>query len=89
MIYYYLKQFCCYEQDGLPRFYGGAAGYFSFESVRFFERCGEVKENDGRFPDASFFISDHLAIFDNFIPSLYIPSNFVAVTSALTGPDTV
>ncbi|MCH2174199.1 MAG: anthranilate synthase component I [Lentisphaeria bacterium] len=68
----YLKQFCCYEQDGLPRFYGGAAGYFSFESVRFFERCGEVKENDGRFPDASFFISDHLAIFDNLLKKIQL-----------------
>ncbi len=61
----YLAQFHACEMPGLPRFFGGAVGYFSFESVRFFERCGEVKPNTTSFPDAQFFISDRLAVFDN------------------------
>jgi anthranilate synthase component 1 len=47
------------------RFAGGAVGYFSFETVRFFERCGTVHNSDGRFPDAFFMMADHLAVFDN------------------------
>jgi anthranilate synthase component 1 len=46
------------------RFAGGAVGYFSFETVRFFERCGTVHDSDGRFPDAFFVMADHLAVFD-------------------------
>lgn len=61
----YLRDFRTAECRGLPRFFGGAVGYFSFESVRFFERCGEVKENRTLFPDAHFMIADHLAVFDN------------------------
>ncbi|MCJ8330891.1 MAG: anthranilate synthase component I [Lentisphaeria bacterium] len=61
----YLHRFKPYEADDIPRFFGGAVGYFSFESVRFFERCGEVKENNSSFPDACFFMADQLAIFDN------------------------
>ncbi len=61
----YLAQFRPWTIPGLPRFFGGAVGYFSFESVRFFERCGEVKPNTTAFAEAHFFITDHLAVFDN------------------------
>ena len=66
----YLACFKSYQREGLPRFCGGAVGYFSFESVRFFERCGKVKQNDSSFPDAHFFISDQLIIFDNLSHSI-------------------
>ena len=64
----YLKKFDPYLKDS--RFCGGAVGYFSFEAVRFFERCGSVKENDTAFPDAAFFIADQLIVFDNLNHSL-------------------
>jgi len=51
---------------GLPRFYGGAVGYLSYEMARYFEKklmkapTGEVKD-----AMAVFLISDTLIIFDN------------------------
>ncbi|MFP4039108.1 MAG: anthranilate synthase component I family protein [Desulfosudaceae bacterium] len=49
--------------DGLPRFWGGLVGYFSYETVSFFEAI------DNRLPDdkplADFIIPDELIIFDN------------------------
>lgn len=62
------RELACYRLahlPGLPRFYGGAVGYFSFESVRFFERCGAVKPplTEG-FDDVHLFLADDLAVFD-------------------------
>ena len=60
--------------EGLPRFFGGAVGYFSFESVRYFERCGEVKLSEDGFPDAYFMLTDQLAVFDNLNKSVKLIS---------------
>ncbi|MGF1678792.1 MAG: anthranilate synthase component I [Candidatus Methylacidiphilales bacterium] len=54
------------ETPGLPIFAGGAVGFLSFESVRFFEpRVGRAKTDDLEVPDAYFIISDSLLIFDH------------------------
>jgi anthranilate synthase component 1 len=60
----YLAAFRAYPAPGLPRFFGGAVGYFAFEAVQYFERCGQVKPNQTAFPDAEFFLADHLIVFD-------------------------
>jgi len=61
----YLKDLKPQKPEGLPRFIGGAVGYFSFETVRFFERCGITKKCTEDFPDAYFMITDQVAVFDN------------------------
>ena len=63
----YLRQYKACHLAGLPRFFGGAVGYFAFESVQYFERCGKVKPNDTRFPDAEFLIADHLFVFESML----------------------
>ena len=66
----YLRSFNVAPLSGLPRFFGGAVGYLAFETVRFFERCGEVKCGKDHFPDAHLMIADHLAVFDNINKSI-------------------
>ena len=61
----FLGSFRAVQPPGLPRFFGGAVGYFSFEAVRHFERCGRVPPNRTGFPEAYFMLADHLAVFDN------------------------
>jgi anthranilate synthase component 1 len=61
----YINGFNAADIPGLPPFFGGVVGYFSFDAVRFFERCGDVKPPPERFPDAWFMVCDHLAVFDN------------------------
>ncbi|RMD73854.1 MAG: anthranilate synthase component I [Lentisphaerae bacterium] len=62
----YLKRFRLYEADDLPAFSGGAVGYFSFEAVQYFERCGDVKPDDEEpFYDGEFFFPEGLIVFDN------------------------
>lgn len=50
----------------LPIFYGGAVGFLSYESVRFFEpTVGLAKLDQLHIPDSYFVVSDSLLIFDH------------------------
>ncbi|MBM4330113.1 MAG: anthranilate synthase component I [Deltaproteobacteria bacterium] len=51
--------------DSLPRFFGGAVGYVSYDAVRSFEKIPEILPPDRDFPDCCFMITDTLLIFDN------------------------
>ncbi len=70
----YLTGFKPQQPRNLPRFFGGVVGYFSFETVRFFERCGQVKSCSEQFPDAYFMIVDQVAVFDNINKSVKLIS---------------
>ncbi len=47
----------------LPRFWGGLVGYFTYETVSFFERIPNLLPEDA--PIAHFMVPDELLIFDN------------------------
>src|SRR4029079_15810788 len=50
----------------LPRFLGGAVGYFSYEAVRRFEpRVGEASGQGLDMPEARFMLADSLLVFDH------------------------
>jgi anthranilate synthase component 1 len=49
--------------DGLPRFWGGLVGFFTYETVSFFEKVPHDFPGDK--PLAQFMIPDELIIFDN------------------------
>lgn len=50
---------------GLPRFYGGAVGYFGYDMVRYFEKLPQCPPDDLGLDEAIFIISDSMMIFDN------------------------
>lgn len=51
--------------ETLPRFFGGAVGYISYDAVRFFEDIDIKKREFPEFPDLYFIITDTILIFDN------------------------
>ncbi len=51
--------------EGLPRFYGGAVGYISYDAVRFFENLQTHLPDDLNIPDIYFLITETLLIFDH------------------------
>jgi anthranilate synthase component I len=62
--------------EGLPLFYGGAVGYLGFEAVTQFEpSVGRAKKDDLDVPDAYFFITDTLLIFDHLERRIKIVAN--------------
>jgi anthranilate synthase component 1 len=57
---------------GLPRFWGGAVGYVSYDTVRFFEKLPVPPHDDLELPDALFLLTDKLVIFDHLTHSVKI-----------------
>lgn len=51
--------------EGLPRFCGGAVGYFSYDTVRLLEPVGDGAANELGLPDLYFGLYDTLVIFDH------------------------
>jgi anthranilate synthase component I len=49
----------------LPRFLGGAVGYLSYESVRYFEKLPVAQNNPHDFPDGFFQFVDSMLVFDH------------------------
>ncbi len=50
--------------EGLPPFQGGAAGLFSYDFVRYFEKLPATADDDLIIPDAHFFMFDRVISFD-------------------------
>lgn len=50
---------------GLPRFVGGAVGYLSYDTVRYFEKLPTTAKEELDVPDAAFMLPDTLVIFDH------------------------
>ncbi|MEX0602657.1 MAG: anthranilate synthase component I [Bacteroidota bacterium] len=60
---------------GLPRFSGGAVGYFGYESVRLVEEVGVVEKDELGIPDALLMFCDTLVIIDNVTHGMSLVSN--------------
>ncbi|MDY6856660.1 MAG: anthranilate synthase component I [Thermodesulfobacteriota bacterium] len=61
--------------DGLPRFFGGAVGYLSYDIVKFFEELPDTTTDDLDLNDSLFMITDSILIFDNLKQTLKVVSN--------------
>jgi anthranilate synthase component 1 len=59
----------------LPRFHGGAVGYFSYDIVRFIERLPEVGKDELCLWDSVFMITDSVLVFDNVSHKIKVISN--------------
>ncbi|MGD8320533.1 MAG: anthranilate synthase component I [Gemmatimonadota bacterium] len=55
------------EVPGLPRFWGGAVGYFGYDVVRHIERLPHAPPDDLRLPDGLFVFTDVVLAIDNLL----------------------
>jgi anthranilate synthase component 1 len=53
------------DLPGLPRFWGGAVGYFGYDTVRWIEELPDAPPRDVDCPDACFLLTDRVLIVDN------------------------
>ncbi|MBF0108279.1 MAG: anthranilate synthase component I [Magnetococcales bacterium] len=60
-----MRRFTPVEVPGLPRFHGGAVGYFGYDMIRSFERVPDNNPDTLGTPDAIFMLSDMVILFDN------------------------
>jgi anthranilate synthase component 1 len=65
----------------LPRFWGGAIGYWDYDTVRYFERLPNGRPDTLGFPTGAFQLSGEVVVFDRFsqvakvIANIHIPDN--------------
>jgi len=60
---------------GLPRFVGGAVGYFGYDIVKTFEKVVELNKKSPGFEDVFLLFTDKLIIFDNLKHTIIVLSN--------------
>jgi len=70
-----LKNYRPVTDETLPPFSGGAVGYISYDSVRFFEDLPEENLDELNLPDFYFMITDTIIIFDRLMNKLKIVAN--------------
>jgi len=61
--------------DGLPRFFGGAVGYTSYDMVRHFEKLPECPLDELGLPECVFVFTDTIIIFDHVQHKMKIVAN--------------
>ena len=70
-----LAERCPVEVPGLPRFSGGAVGYFGYDTVRFIERLPTTARRKLAIPDMLLLFSDNLVVFDHVQHKLLVIAN--------------
>jgi anthranilate synthase component 1 len=69
----YLAQFKVAIRPGLPRFCGGLAGYFGYDTVRLIEKkLAKTKPDDLGLPDIHLLLTEELAVIDNLSGRAYL-----------------
>ncbi|MEO5334436.1 MAG: anthranilate synthase component I [Magnetococcus sp. YQC-5] len=71
----FMSQFKPVRVGDLPRFHGGAVGFFSYDMVRCFERIPDRHPNLTGIPDALFMLTDLTLIIDNLYGKLKVVVN--------------
>lgn len=68
------KRFKVALRPGLPRFCGGLAGYFGYDTVRYIEKklANTQKPDDLNLPDIQLLLCEELAVIDNLSGKLYL-----------------
>ncbi|MFT5591331.1 MAG: anthranilate synthase component 1 [Bradyrhizobium sp.] len=61
-------------RPGMPRFCGGLAGYFGYDTVRHIEKrlAGSTPKDDLGLPDIQLMVTEELAVIDNLSGKLYL-----------------
>lgn len=70
-----MDSFKVHQPDGLPRFFGGAVGYLSYDAVRYYEHLPNAPEDELHLPDALFMITELIVAFDHLKHKLLLIAN--------------
>lgn len=69
----FMARFKVAPRPGLPRFTGGLAGYFGYDTVRLIEKkLAHPKPDDIGVPDILLLLSDEVAVIDNLAGRIYL-----------------
>jgi len=63
------------ELPELPRFFGGAVGYFAYDVIQYIEDIPQKNPDDLELPELAFMITDTICIFDHINHTIRVVSN--------------
>lgn len=72
----------CADVPGLPRFHGGAVGFFGYDIVRTLERLPQGPPDPEALPDALLIIADRMMVLDNLLGRAAIVDNVEVAVGA-------
>lgn len=64
------------ELPKLPRFNGGAVGFFGYDLIRYYENLPNINQDDLKLPDCHFMFTDEVLVFDHLKQKIHIVVNF-------------
>lgn len=70
-----MDQYRVVEVEGLPRFFGGAVGYISYDIIQYIEDVPQLNPDDLELPELLFMITDTILIFDHVKHTIKVVSN--------------
>ncbi|MBT5876530.1 MAG: anthranilate synthase component I, partial [Candidatus Latescibacteria bacterium] len=70
-----MSRYKMHVTPGLPRFSGGAVGYFAYDIVRHFEVIPDNNPDEMNLPDLHFIIAGSVVVFDHLQGKLYVIAN--------------
>lgn len=70
-----MKEYATKFQADMPRFSGGAVGYFSYDTVSLLEPVGELPADELALPAAYLQFMENMIIFDHFAHKIYLTVN--------------
>lgn len=70
-----IDEYKAVQLPGLPRFLGGAVGYFGYDTVRYTERLPNAPEDDRQLPDMMFGFYDQMIVFDQIRKTILVVSH--------------
>ncbi|WP_426453583.1 anthranilate synthase component I [Paenibacillus sp. S-38] len=71
----YLRGYRSPSLPGLPRFTGGAVGFFGYDLLQYYEKLPAHKHDDLKMNDVQFMFCDQVIVFDHFKQQLKVIAN--------------
>jgi anthranilate synthase component 1 len=70
-----MKEYALQPHPEMPRFSGGAVGYFGYDTVSLLESVGEMPPDELDLPDAYLMFMENVVIFDHFTHKIHLVVN--------------
>lgn len=70
-----MNAFKAVKNTNLPRFTGGAVGYFSYDAVKFFEDIAQANADDLELPELYFVLTASMVVFDHVQHRILVVAN--------------
>ncbi|MBL8027489.1 MAG: anthranilate synthase component I [Fibrobacteres bacterium] len=70
-----VEKYKSFGGESLPRFNGGAVGYFGYDLIRYYEKLPNIPNDDLQIPESHFMFMDEVLVYDHLKQKIHIIVN--------------